>query len=967
MDDELPTRRWVSHFGIALLLIMLVAAGLRLYRLPELPLGFHYDEAANGILAGEIARGIKTPVFIPAYTGKEVLFFYWAALWMKLLGVTPLALRLSAALAGLATVAATTWAAYELFHEIDDAKWVALLTGAFLATSFWHLILSRYGFRAVTQPLMQALTIAALWRGLRLLGKDQNGPKGLLWLILAGLLCGLTAYTYLAARAFPIPLAAAMLALLLSTGPSQRGARLGQLILFVVVAALALAPLAHYWITHPDSFLTRTQQVAATSWSEVQAGIVACLKMFFIRGDPYIRFNIPYRPLFDPITAVLFLLGIIVLLTPRLLSTQHPIPDTQRPASNRLFLASRVFLLTHIPVMLLPSALAVGEVTPSNLRAAGLLPFIYLLPALGLCAIISQIKNHRSKTALHLLPSIVYTLLSILLLVALTPTTATTYFRTWASSAALYDAADGDLVDIATYLNQTELAATTPYVASKHYRHPTLGFLAEEYGAIRWITAGKAVVFPAEGDGLLLFSRSAFSDLNWVESVIGSDSLLAHVPPLGPDGAPAFRAYRVRSDSNRGPARSVTANLADVIHLLGYDVVGEPCSGGRARVAIWWQVLNLPHEGDFAPLTRLTDPWGFVWGEARSFHYPSEQWTPGEWVVDYLSLPVAAGTPPGDYEVHFGLYSASADTLLPVLDDTGQYAGTNVRLPLYVARGSSSPALEDLSIRTRLDTSVEGLTLLGFNLDTTDLRPGERIYVTLFWQTHESPLHDRDVTLALGDTPISTGAPVHNTYPISSWSAGEVVIDRYDPRLPRHWPFGDYLLRLCLSRSTADSGDDLALTLGEITVTTIDRAFETPLISHPLTATLDDQVRLLGYDLSGDTFMPGDVLTLTLYWQAQTEMDKDYTVFAHLLAADGSITGQRDNHPVGGTYPTSLWLTDEVVTDVYEIHIRADAAPGDHWLKVGMYIAESGYRLPTGAPDDAIALQTITVTDPQAQ
>ena len=61
MNDALPTPHWVSRYGIALLLILLVAAGLRLYRLPELPLGLHYDEAATGILAGEIASGASRP------------------------------------------------------------------------------------------------------------------------------------------------------------------------------------------------------------------------------------------------------------------------------------------------------------------------------------------------------------------------------------------------------------------------------------------------------------------------------------------------------------------------------------------------------------------------------------------------------------------------------------------------------------------------------------------------------------------------------------------------------------------------------------------------------------------------------------------------------------------------------------------------------------------------------------------
>jgi hypothetical protein len=92
-------------------------------------------------------------------------------------------------------------------------------------------------------------------------------------------------------------------------------------------------------------------------------------------------------------------------------------------------------------------------------------------------------------------------------------------------------------------------------------------------------------------------------------------------------------------------------------------------------------------------------------------------------------------------------------------------------------------------------------------------------------------------------------------------------------------------------------------------------------------------------------------------------MDQDYVVFTHLLASDGSMTGQRDNQPVGGAYPTSLWLTGEVITDVYEIPVRADAAPGEHHLEVGMYVAETGARLPVGgATDDAILLQTVIVT-----
>ena len=1017
MDDTTPTSRW--PFAAALLLVLIVAAGLRLYRLPELPLGLHYDEAANGILASEVARGTETPVFIPSYTGKEVLFFYWAGLWMKLLGTTELALRLSAALAGLATVVATIWAVRELLHGQRDADWIALLTGTFLATSFWHLILSRYGFRAVTQPLLQALTVAALWRGLRLPptalppNKGGLGRKGAggspPWLILAGLLCGLTAYTYLAARAFPIPLAMALLTLLIADRGHRR-ARLGQLTLFVAVAALTLTPLAHYWLTHPGSFLNRTQQVAAANWAEAWDGIRACLGMFFLQGDPYIRFNLPHRPLFDPVTAILFLLGFAVAVWQfiRLLrgASRSPAPCP---------LASVVFLLTYLPIMLLPSALATGEITPSNLRTAGLLPFVYLFPALGLAALKAQISRHSSLVIRH--SSVI-----ILLLVLLTPITAVAYFRDWASSSALYYTADGDLADVATHLNQADLTATTPYVASIHYRHPTLAFLAEDYERIRWLTGGQTIVFPAEGDALLVFPRSASEYLSWVRSVLPDDSLIPTAAPPGPDGMPAFHAYRVgpvlsetESHAPSGsiepaevpvPTHPLTADIAHIALLLGYDVVGEPRSGESAEVTVWFRVLNAPDRGDYGPVVHLTDPWGFVWGEAYPFHYPSEQWMPGEWIVDHLSIPVAIGTPPGDYLVHFSLYSSGADSLLPVLDDAGRYAGTAVELPLHLAR-ATTPALpvpsevekpphpntlDDLSIRTRLDVHTGGLTLLGVNLDTKSARPGERLYVTLFWQADEPPLPDTDVHLSLGDTTLYAGAPVHGTYPTSGWTAGEVVVDRYDPRLPLDTPPGDYPLRLRLGTGSATSGSGQSQTepapehwrsqpldLGTVTVQATERAFDVPPISHLLTATLGGQVQLLGYDLltpipasapyeraGGPTtavVAPGDTITLTLYWRALTEMDEDYTVFTHLLAPDGSMTGQRDNPPVGGTYPTSLWLAGEVVTDVYTVPIRADGAPGEHRLKVGMYVAETGARLPlAGTPYDSIPLQTITVT-----
>src|SRR5574341_155379 len=155
------------RFIFAAALILLVAAILRLTALSVIPPGLHYDEAANGVIVRNIAFGGYRPIFIPEYTGKEVLWFYNAALMMQILGPVIFALRLTSAFFGVTTVAATGWLVRQLYHDDVRRDYLALLSMAILAIAFWHGILSRFADRAITQPLLQALSLGLLWQGLR--------------------------------------------------------------------------------------------------------------------------------------------------------------------------------------------------------------------------------------------------------------------------------------------------------------------------------------------------------------------------------------------------------------------------------------------------------------------------------------------------------------------------------------------------------------------------------------------------------------------------------------------------------------------------------------------------------------------------------------------------------------------------------------------------------------------------------
>ena len=85
---------------------------------------------------------------------------------------------------------------------------------------------------------------------------------------------------------------------------------------------------------------------------------------------------------------------------------------------------------------------------------------------------------------------------------------------------------------------------------------------------------------------------------------------------------------------------------------------------------------------------------------------------------------------------------------------------------------------------------------------------------------------------------------------------------------------------------------------------------------------------------------------LELVWQAETQPTADYTVFVHVLNADGTCcVWQADAMPRGGAYPTTRWRPGEVVVDAYEISLPEGAEIRDYEIEVGLYVAETGQRL----------------------
>ncbi|MBC8249466.1 MAG: DUF2142 domain-containing protein [Anaerolineales bacterium] len=119
-------------------------------------------------------------------------------------------------------------------------------------------------------------------------------------------------------------------------------------------------------------------------------------------------------------------------------------------------------------------------------------------------------------------------------------------------------------------------------------------------------------------------------------------------------------------------------------------------------------------------------------------------------------------------------------------------------------------------------------------------------------------------------------------------------------------------------------------------------------------------MKLLGYDLPipntqypiSTNLMPGDALTVTLYWQSLAKMGKDYVVFVHLLDENDPILAQRNTFPGLGSFPTTLWQVGDAIADTYTLLLpETTYAPCLAQLEVGLYDFATGERLPVYGPE----------------
>ena len=115
-----------------------------------------------------------------------------------------------------------------------------------------------------------------------------------------------------------------------------------------------------------------------------------------------------------------------------------------------------------------------------------------------------------------------------------------------------------------------------------------------------------------------------------------------------------------------------------------------------------------------------------------------------------------------------------------------------------------------------------------------------------------------------------------------------------------------------------------------------------PDLPVPLEVRFADNVALTGYRFSNRLPVPGEEMTVTLYWTATGPVAESYTVFAHLLTGSFEMYGGADLKPAP---PTNRWAAGETVQTVHTFTIPPDTPPGHYQIEIGLYTQPELRRL----------------------
>ncbi|MFQ5812678.1 MAG: glycosyltransferase family 39 protein [Anaerolineae bacterium] len=781
------TENWIK---IALLLILVLAAFLRFYRLDGQSLWA--DEGNSVSLSG---RSLDLITAGAAHDIHPPLYYYLLHFWVRVFGSSEFAVRALSALLGTALVYLT----YLLGRRLSN-YWLGLVAAFLSAISPFQVYYSQEARMYILLAALSALSIYFFIRFLEAEASNTRNPKPktrnpYLWAGLYIVATTLSLYTH---YSFPIVMVMENLLYLIWLAMSWRQGRgRGRVLRWVVIQ---LAVVALYWPWLPIAYRQvsnwpsisqsysplfvvqeafRLFSLGPTAGTQYTSLLLLGFAAIFIAGVwPRTRSTFKLESLIP------YLLPLFYCLFPVLMMY---VLSLWRPAYRPKFflVGSPAFcLILAQGVVQLGKAASRRLATRSLLRAS-----CFLLPAT--CLIFITVASNRSLQNYYFDPQ---------------------YARDDYRGIAQYISAldrRGDAI-LLNASNQWEIFTYYYKGDLPVYPLPRSRPLDEAR------TAEELTEMTAEHDRIfaVLWAVDESDPGRFVEGWLAERAYKALDIWYGNVRLAIYAVPTAPPEEIQNP---LDAKLGDEVALLGYNLLAREVEAGDIlQLTLFWQALAQPQER-YKVFVHLLDEAGHIVGQWDS--EPGDglnittSWQPGENVADNYGVLIRPGTPPGEHRIEVGMYSPISGHRLAV-SEGGRDRGDHLVLDsIEVLRPSEPPSSTALKMQHEVGIKYDDLVLAGYNLyklgyehqPTEPLHPGDVLHLDLYWRAFRVPQDDWQLTLQLVDgegniLAAQQAKPASVDYPTTSWELGEVVRGQYDILIPPEASRGSYRLKGQLTR-----------------------------------------------------------------------------------------------------------------------------------------------------------------------
>lgn len=236
-----------------------------------------------------------------------------------------------------------------------------------------------------------------------------------------------------------------------------------------------------------------------------------------------------------------------------------------------------------------------------------------------------------------------------------------------------------------------------------------------------------------------------------------------------------------------------------------------------------------------------------------------------------------------------------------------------------------------------------GVSLLAAEVETEEARPGELVWLTLYWRADAPPAEPPEFVLELFGRHTQRVANLHSyhgrgLYPAGLWPAGAIVADRFAVRL-------DPIIEAPVLGRIFARVDGGAPGI-EVATVRIEPAEPLP-APDGWAAELGDHIALVDATIRPAQTPPGRRVQVLVRWYVPVGAPpQDYTTLIHLGQPDAPPLSTGDSPPLGGAYPTSAWRNGETIDDLYFLPIPPGLPGGRYPVWIGLYDPATGERLP---------------------